>query len=180
MARWAFDFVDRELELAETALGRRASVEALEDHLGLDDGGALRTAFERAEISYDGVVSLADAMIEALGDVQTAQEAVSAERDPFVTLGLVGLDPSLDLSAAGAAYRSGDLHEARIQAAEAVALIDAADEVGTQRAATAGGIALVIVLLGAGAVVVRRRRRRLAPASAIASAADDPASGRVA
>ena len=180
MARWAFDFVDRELELAETALGRRASVEALEDHLGLDDGGALRTAFESAEISYDGVVSLADAMIEALGDVQTAQEAVSAERDPFVTLGLVGLDPSLDLSAAGAAYRSGDLHEARIQAAEAVALIDAADEVGTQRAATAGGIALVIVLLGAGAVVVRRRRRRLAPASAIASAADDRGLGRVA
>jgi hypothetical protein len=166
MARWAFDVVDGELELAETALDRRASIEALEDRLGLDDGGALRTAFESAVISYDGVVSLADAMTEALRDVQVAHEAVAAERSPLVALGLVGLDPALDLGEAGTAYRSGDLHGARTQAAEAVALIKGADDVGTQRAATAGGVAFVVILFGVGAVVVQRRRRRLASESA--------------
>ncbi|MET1232209.1 MAG: hypothetical protein ABWY52_05090 [Candidatus Limnocylindrales bacterium] len=175
MARWAFDFADRELELAETALDRRASIESLEDRLGLDDGGALQTAFETAVVSYDGVVSLADAMIEALNDVQAAHEAVAAERSPLVALGLVGVDPALDLAEAGAAYRSGDLHGARTQAAEAVALIDAADAVGKQRAAVAGGAAFLVILVGLGAVVVQRRRRRPLSASASPVGADHQA-----
>jgi hypothetical protein len=160
MARWAFDFIDRELELAETALDRRAAIEPLEARLGLDDGGAFRSAFEGAVVSYDNVVSLGDEELQTLDAVEAAQAAVAAERDPLVTLGLLGADTGVDLAEAAVAYSRGHLGESRAEAGEAVALIEGADEVGRQRAALAGGGGLLVVVLGAGLVVLVRRRRR--------------------
>ena len=163
MARWAFDFVDREVGLARAALDRRAEIEPREAKLGLDDGGALRSAFEGAVVSYDNVVALGDDELETLDAVGAAQAAVAAERDPLETIGLLGTDATIDLAEAAAAYHAGHLGESRSQSAEAVALIDGADEVGRQRAALAGGAGLVLVASGLGLVAVRRRRRAIGP-----------------
>jgi hypothetical protein len=161
MARWAFDYIDRELELAGSALDRRAAIEPLEARLGLDDGGALRSAFEGAVVSYDNVVSLGDEELETLDVVAAAQAAVAAERDALVTIGLLGSDTTVDLAEAAAAYRAGHLGDSSAQAAEAIALIDGADEVGTGRAAVGAGVGLmlVVIVLGSGILVVGRRRR---------------------
>ena len=165
MARWAFDAVDREMDLAETALQRRAAIEPREAQLGLDDGGALRSAFEGAAVSYDSVVGLGDEEVETLAALADARATLSAERDPIVSIGLLGSDTSVDLAEAAAAYRAGHLGESREQAAEAVALIDAAEDVGRQRAALAAGIGVVLLVVGSGVVFVfRARRRRLSPA----------------
>jgi hypothetical protein len=175
MARWAFDHADRELELARAALDRRAAIEPLEAKLGLDDGGALRSAFEGAVVSYDNVVSLGDEVLETLDVVEMAQATVAAERSPLVAIGLVGSDPNADLAEAAAAYGAGHLGESRTQAGEALALIEDAEGIGMQRAAVAGGVGLTLVVLGAGLVIVARSRRRERPALG-ASVPDGPTS----
>jgi hypothetical protein len=179
MARWAFDYVDRELDLAGAALDLRQRTEPLETRLGLDDGGALRSAFEGAVVSYDNVVALGSDELETLEAVAAAQAAVGAERDPLVTVGLLGSDTAADLAEAAVAYRAGRLGEARAQAAEAVALIEGAAEVGTQRAAMAGGAVLLLMVTAAGVVVVLRRRRR-ANAVVATPVNDGPVPGPVA
>jgi hypothetical protein len=161
MARWAFDYVDRELALADTALDLRERTEPIEARLGLDDGGALRSAFEGAVVSYDNVVGLAGDELGTLEAADAAQAAVGAERDPLATIGLLGSDTAVDLAEAAAAYRAGQLGEARTQAAEAVALIDGAAEIGTQRV-VAGGVGVLLIVIVAGTVVGVRRRRRAA------------------
>src|SRR5207344_1595584 len=70
LARWAFVDALPELDLADTALDRRAAIEPQEAQLGLDDGGALKAAFEGAQVSYDTVVSLADEELETLAAVK--------------------------------------------------------------------------------------------------------------
>ena len=162
MARWALVDALPELDLAETTLDRRAAIEPQEAKLGLDDGGALKSAFEAARVSYDDVVSLADEELETLDAVRDASAVVTAEREPLVAIGLIGTDTSVDLAAAAAAYRAGHLGEARDDAAAAEALIDGAEAIGTQRAAVAGSVALAVSVVGLGIVilVVRRRRAR--------------------
>ncbi|MFI5292310.1 MAG: hypothetical protein ACHQ02_05555 [Candidatus Limnocylindrales bacterium] len=172
MARWAFVGALPELDLAETALDRRAEIEPQEAALGLDDGGALKSAFEGAQVSYDDVVSLADEELETLAAVNGARAIVTAEREPLVAIGLVGTDTSVDLAAAAAAYRAGHLGESRDDAAAAAALINGAEAVGTQRA-TAAGAALAIAVVGLGIVilVVRRRRSRVTTPAAVGAPA---------
>ena len=179
MARWAFDDIDRELELADLALDLRDRTEPLEARLGLDDGGVLRSAFEGAVVSFDNVVGLADEELETLEAVARARETVGAERDPLVTIGLLGSDTTSDLAEAAAAYRGGRLGDSRTQAAEAVELIDGADEMGTQRAAAGGAFVLLIVIAGGTVVVVRRRRRHPAPVPASVPAIGAEAPGSV-
>ncbi len=82
MARWALVDALPELDLADTALDRRAAIEPQEAQLGLDDGGALKSAFEGAQVSYDNVVSLADEELETLAAVKGARAVVAAEREP--------------------------------------------------------------------------------------------------
>ncbi len=173
MARWAFVDALPELDLAETALDRRAAIEPQEVQLGLDDGGALKSAFEGAQVSYDNVVSLADEELETLDAINGARAVVTAEREPLVAIGLIGTDTSVDLGAAAAAYRAGHLAEARDDAAAAEALIDGAQAIGTQRATVAGGAALVVSVVGLGIVilVVRRRRSRATALAALGAPA---------
>jgi hypothetical protein len=162
MARWAFVDALPELDLAETALDRRAAIEPREAQLGLDDGGALKSAFEGARVSYDNVVSLADEELETLDAVSGARAIVTAERVPLVAIGLIGTDTSVDLDAAAAAYRAGRLGDARDDAAAAEALIEGAEAIGTQRAMVAGGAVVVVWVVGLciAVLVVRRRRSR--------------------
>lgn len=170
LARWAFEEVDRELDLAEAALARRAEIVPQAARLGLDDGGALRSAWEGAVVSYDRVVSLAEAQLETLDAFEAARAVVAAERSTLVAIGLLGSEPESSLVAAADAYRTGDLSETRGLAAAAVALVDGADEVGGQRAAVSGGVGLLLVVgLSGGLVLVRRRRRRSDVAPAIAT-----------
>ncbi len=166
MARWAFVDALPELDLAETALDRRAAIEPQEAQLRLDDGGALKSAFEGTQVSYDNVVSLADEELETLAAVKGARAVVAAEREPLVALGLMGTDTSVDLAAAAAAYRAGHLAESRDDAAAAEALIGGAEAIGTQRAAVAGAaVGISLVGLGVVILVVRRRRsRQMTPA----------------
>jgi hypothetical protein len=130
-------------------------------------------------VSYDNVVGLADDELVTLEAVVQARATVDAERDPLVTVGLLGSDTTVPLAEASAAYGAGRLGDARAEAAEAVALIDGADELGAQRVAAASGVLVLLIVLAAGVLVVRRRRRHPAPvptsASTLGAAAHGPA-----
>jgi hypothetical protein len=95
----------------------------------------------------------------------------------LISIGLLGSDTSVDLAEAAAAYRAGHLGESRQQAEEAVALIDAAEPIGRQRAAVGGGLGLLLLVVGSSAVlVIRSRRRRPASAASLSSASTVDAS----
>jgi hypothetical protein len=171
LARWAFDGVDDQLDMAETVIERRSAIERRAGALVLDDGGALESAFEAARTSYQPVVNLADDQLAAIEAVEVATRTLAAERGPLVALGLLGADTTVDLAEAAEAYEAGRLTDSVAQAAEAVALIDGAASVGQQRAAMAGAGVLFVLVLGAGSVVIVRRRRRASRSAIEATAA---------
>ena len=178
MAGWSYTVAEALMEDAGAVLDRRARIEPLEISLQVADGGALEGSYEAATLSYEQSLALADDELRTLDALGAAAAAVGAERKPLVAVGLIGVDPAIDLAAARDAYRRGDLEGTMGEAGRAVALIDGADEIGLQRVALGAGGGALVLVAGGGFVLVARRRRRarglVVPAPAPATLADQP------
>ena len=97
-----------------------------------------------------------------------------AESNPFLTLGLWGLTPDVDLAAARDALARGDLEGSIGASDRAAATWDGAEATGQGRAISIGLlIAALVVGLATMLLVVRRRRRRR-PAMAHRATPSDP------
>jgi hypothetical protein len=173
MSLWRFADAEKLIDAAEPVLGLRDDLAAASDELGVTTPGDLEAPFEAATKATDFVPITAtlEDRIDATTAVASARDALAAPRAPLAELGLVGETPNSGYTAARSALSAGDVAGATAGVAATLAVLAAAESVGTTRAIVIGVVAAaVLLLLIALVVVLRRRRRRPAPGVASADA----------
>jgi hypothetical protein len=161
MAGWTFDAARARIAEARGVLATRDQIAAVAAPLGLGVPSDLKTAYESSLRDLAAPRDLANRELAALASLREANDAVNAERDPLVVLGLFGSEPARNLDAAKSAFSAGHLEEATADAAAAKASIADAARLGRERATIAGGAGVaVLVISGGGVFLIRRRRRR--------------------
>jgi hypothetical protein len=159
MSTWDFARADTRIAEAGRVLDRRDELERRAGTLDLTLPDALEKAYEGAQQDFGGTVVIADEEAGTLDSLEEAAQAVSAPRDPFAELGLVGdPDPRLALDAARAAFEDDQMAISRDDAGAAIAAVSAAPDRGRQRAAAGGAGILLLVIGGVSLAIVRRRR----------------------
>ena len=175
MGAWKFKDAETAMTTAERVLADRDDLQATTVELGLAFPAALEPAYESAG-STDDLTAL-DARIAtwaaATTTVRAARDALAAERDPLVTLGLYGTEPESGFLAALGAWAAGDDAGAVAGSAATLAALAGAAEIGRERALTAGigllvaMLVVMLVLVAAAWLVSRSRRRRRTVAAAL-------------
>ncbi len=160
MSRWEFGRAGREMDEAEAILATRDEVATAAGTLGVAPPATLREAYEGATDDLDGVRDLASAQLATVTALEAATARVTAERDVFTSIGLIGEDPVARLAAASAAFSAGDTAAADATAASVDALVAGAADAGRGRTLVAGVAGAGVLVLGGGGVVALRRRRR--------------------
>ena len=166
MRAWRFEDATTLLDGAQAGLEARAEVASAAEAADLIVPDTLRTAFED-EDGFDDVLAEAAAQLETIDryEAAAALRPPAAGATPFVTLGLVGTTPEVDLEAARTAYAQGDLQGSADAAARAQATWHGAEEIGQRRALSLVLLAIATILALALLVGwIRRRRRRVDPA----------------
>jgi hypothetical protein len=176
MAAWRFADAERQIAVASEVLEERERVEALAGKLGVSTTNALEVAYEGARTQLAPVRALAAEQLLTLETIRAARQAVDAERDPLVSIGLIGEQPDAPLRQAYEEYAADDLPRARAAAAGASGVVAGAAEVGRQRLLFGGtGSGLLLLAVGGGAfVLVRRRRAATLPAQPAGSVPMEP------
>lgn len=177
LAQWEFDTATERIDAARSILATRDDVAAVAGRLGLVVPPSLRAAYEHATTDFDEARELADEQLAAIQAIEAASGAVTAERDPFVAIGLIGAEPEAELTTVRAAFEAADDDAAAAAAADLATLMSGAADVGRTRTAQVGGIGGGLVLVGGGAIVLARRRRRRAAESRSAAAWSDASAG---
>ena len=166
LARWDFETAQSAIDAATEAWTTAGSVEGVLPGVEAD-GGPIQDAVLGSESQDElaAAVTLAGAQRSAAEDVADALAVLAAPRDAIQELGLAGTTLP-DGAAAIQAVEDVDADRAAAEADAIRAVIGAARDTGTQRAALiGGGIALVLVLAVVVAVIARRHRGRAAPPS---------------
>jgi hypothetical protein len=157
-------------------LAQRDAVATSAAALGLAPDGALRSAYESAQESFDAADGIANDQLTALAALATAKLNVEATPDLLAQLGLIGETPRGPYEAARRAFEAGELDDATAQAGAASALVAGAAAIGQRRliVGVAAAATLLLVLIVA-VLLLRRRGRRRELALATAGAATLPA-----
>jgi hypothetical protein len=147
---------------ATSILDTRDAVATIAADVGVEVPDSLRTAYETAARDLADARTIADAQLATITALDDAADAVAAERDLFVSVGLLGETPEAALDAATVAFETDDMVGATSTSEALSGLLDGATEVGRTRVLAAGGATLVVVLLAGGGLLVLRRRRAAA------------------
>jgi hypothetical protein len=159
LGRWQFSRATEEIRAAGEILDVRDEIEAIAADLGVTPPTSLEAAYEGADADLEGVRALADGQLAVAETVRDTATAVTAERDVFTSLGLIGENPEAALDGAAGAFAAGDTDRAAGEAAAIRSLLDGADDAGRTRVLVGGGVALGVGGIGVAAVAMRRRRR---------------------
>src|SRR4029453_835283 len=111
----------------------------------------------REEPDLQGVEGILDDQMAAVRAIGEADAAVSAGRDPFLTIGLLGEEPSAELEQARSLFESHGPARAVEGAKAVVAMRATAPDAGRSRSLAVGGGLLALLLLLALAVYAIRR-----------------------
>lgn len=159
MAAWTFDRATDQLELAGTVLVERERIEQRAAALDLEAPETLRSAFE-GDAGLTAAAEEASMELEVLDLIGAATRVVADEPSLLERIGLLGIDPSVDLASARDAFEEGELAEADAEAAAATAARGAASALGRDRVVLAGAGLLALNGAALAASSVRRGRRR--------------------
>ena len=172
MGAWKFDEAEKEMTIASDVLAERGRIASEAEAIGLSAPATLRETFEGTDAAaLDAAVHEAKDELASLDHLGKASRALADHPDLVESIGLIGADPSADLTRAGAAFESGDQAAAVTAADHATSVRAGAASAGQLRAASTGG---VMVLAGGTLLVIRGRRRRAASAAAVSAPADPP------
>lgn len=156
MSNWDFETATSRIAEARTVLDTRFEAEANLVRLGLTPAGTLEDAYQSATDTLEDVQSLADGLVETTDTVAGAAEAVDADRNLFMDVGLFGSDPEAEYRQALDQFRAEDLDGAVVEAREVIMMIQGAEQRGQFRLGLAAG-ALVLVVSATTMIVVKRR-----------------------
>ncbi len=154
---WQFDAANRLMADVEAIVRQRAAIADAAAALGLTPPPGLRDAFE-GEDPFREAPAEAAAELAALGQIQAAEDARIAEPGLLERIGLIGLEPKVQLAAARAAFEAGDQDAALVSAAAAEA--DWLAVPGIAQGRLISGTLLLAALILLGWLVRQRRRRR--------------------
>ena len=158
MSEWDFDDAIARMTEVDDLLGRRFRIEQGLETLGLAPSGSLEAAFESASTSLDDGSDLADDLLEATEEVLAVKSAVEDERGFVADIGLIGDDVDAEFRDVVGALEVEDFDGVNAEAAQVIALLDRASEVGIVRLGVAAG--LLMLIAGAVWLLHRRQRRR--------------------
>lgn len=162
MSTWDFETATSRIAEAKAVLDTRFEVEVNLLSLGLAPADTLENAYEAATDTLGDVQTLADHLLNTTDTVVDAGEAVDAERNFVMEVGLLGVDPETEYQQALDLLAAEDLDAAATEAKEVFTMIQEAERTGQLRLALAGG-ALVLVIGTTTFVLIRRRRRGISP-----------------
>ena len=168
MSDWRFEDAHSWIDEGTAVLEARDRLDAEAGALELEMPDDLVDAWNASETDFEQATGTIVALDRALDDLAEARAALDAERDLFVTIGLLGTTPESGWPPAGDAFSAGHLADADVATDDVIALLGGAAEIGRNRiggAAAGLGGGLVIV-----ALLVRRRRRAAPPAAPTAVA----------
>lgn len=167
---WDFDAAEDLLIETDAFLDEEVDVREHAAAVGVEVPEDVRAAFEALVDPGDGLDEprrIAADQRSALDELDIAQARLADPRGFVERVGLRGLDPDADLREAFDTFEDGEYRRATAQARAAVALVEGAQQAGTDQLiewGSAAGAALVaLVLLW---WVWRRRRRRKARSAA--------------
>jgi hypothetical protein len=168
---WQFDTAEQLMADARTVLAQRGAVESM----AADDGLALPADMQALFESGDLVQASgrAEAERNAMLAIAQAAAARSAETDPLTTIGMVGENPDVALTAAKASLATGDLEGTLGSADDAFRAWNGAWQEGRRRALLGLAVLATIVVL-ASAVAGRVRRDRRERAAMVSAAGPAP------
>jgi hypothetical protein len=162
MGGWSFDVAGDRMEAARAVLEARDELGAAAGAAGLTvpagEEGSYETARQDADLAR--VEAGLDRQLAAVRAIGEADAAVSASRDPFLTIGLIGEQPSAALDEARSLFESNEPDRAVDRADALRAMLASAPEAGRTRSLAAGGGLLALLLLLALAGYTIRRRMR--------------------
>lgn len=159
MTAWRFDTADDLMSQASTVLDQRARIETRAAADGLTPPPTLREIFE-SDRGLRAAAVEAEAELAAMGTIEAAAAAEPPHPDLIDQLGLAGSEPDAAMTAARSAFATGHLDTAVREAEAARAIWTSARDVGTRRALSILGAALLLGLVLVLALVRLRGRRR--------------------
>ena len=170
MSDWRFEDAHRWIDEGIAVLEARDRLDGQASALVLQMPDDLVDAWNASETDIALATGTVAALDAALDDLAKARAALDAERDLFVTVGLLGTTPESGWTTAGEAFSAGQLVDADVATDDVIALVGGAAETGRNRiggaaAGLGGGLAIVALLV--------RRRRQVRPAPAPAAVAPD-------
>ncbi|HUP54536.1 MAG TPA: hypothetical protein VM408_03435 [Methylomirabilota bacterium] len=160
MRAWRFSDATALLSDAEVALAGRGQVSDAAAAAGLTAPATLRLAFEDDDGFADSTAETA-AELDVIARYVAAEGLRPAEITPFLTLGLWGQTPDVQLEASRTAFAMGDLQASASASADAARTWSNAEALGQSRTVSIGLIVLA-VLFGLAVIIgaARRWRRR--------------------
>jgi hypothetical protein len=174
MSSWKFSAATDAIAEAHSILDDRAALRRDAATLAVELPDDVERAWRAADGDFAASHEAVSNLQAALTDLAGARDALDAERDFVVTVGLLGVDPELGWQAAVAAFEADDLAAADTATDEITAQLAKAPGDGQTRIAGAG-LAVGIFAIGGVAIARRGRRRRsaafapaMAPAAAVA------------
>lgn len=156
MTAWNFDEAIESIDDALAVLTERDRAFAMATELGVTVPDQSRLVYQDAATDLVEALAAATELADNAEALVTIDAAFDAERSFFTTVGLLGVDPAEDMTAATAAFEAGDFEA---MAASGDALDDTlgdAEGHGQLRVGLAVG-ALLVVLIGLGLILRRRR-----------------------
>jgi hypothetical protein len=163
LGRWQFDRATQQIAGAREILATRDEIERLAVAAGAAPPANLEQAYEAAATDLGPVRDVAARELAAVTAFDAAASRVNGERGLLTSIGLIGDDPAARLAAVSASFSAGDLDATAREAAEVIAHLDEAPNVGRTRVVAGGVVGAGAAAGGAGALIVLRRRRRATP-----------------
>jgi hypothetical protein len=162
MGEWRFPVAEDSIAAAMDVIALRDQVADRAALLDLVPPDTLETAYEGAAeaTDLDSAAAIGAEQLESVTAVAAARAAVDAPRGFFAGIGLIGEDPEVEYAESADAFEADQLDQAGVEAAQLIALIDDADDVGQGRVLWAsGGLVATLGAIGAGLWWFLRRRR---------------------
>ena len=160
MSDWDFGTATQRIAAAEKVLDLRDRIDIVASHVGLEQPGTLRKAYEAEQKDLAGVQALGTRELALVASIGSAGQRAGQERPPLTLIGLLGTDPDAELAAARSAFTKGDLDAAAADLASMNGLLDGAVQAGRERVGVAGIAAAGVLAVGGAAIYGARRRRR--------------------
>lgn len=158
LGSWDFNTALTRMTEAAAILETRDRIVVNAEEIGVEPPPSLEAAYESATTGMGVAEDIAVSQLMSSEQVLEAKARLNEERGLLTRIGLIGEDLDVEYGEAVDAFGGDDLESVDAEVREVVALIDAADDVGTTRLMISVAVFVGIAGLVVGTRLFRRRR----------------------